>query len=153
MRIHDFLLGLLIMAASAAIYLTALGFPDQNDGKPGAWLFPCALSILFGICGLCLAVKGLMHFNEQKLVSLIPGLTGPGALRIAATIALVVFYILVSEFLGFLITMCIVIFVMMALMRNRLWVSVIAAPAATAAIYLIFAKLLLVPLPEGLLSF
>ena len=143
MRFHDFLLGLLIMAASAAIYFTALGFPDQNDGKPGAWLFPCALSILFGICGLCLAVKGLMHFKEQKLISLIPGLTLPGALRIAATVALVVFYILASDSLGFL----------MVMMRNKLWVSVVAAPISTVAIYLIFAKLLLVPLPEGLLSF
>ena len=153
MRFHDFLLGLLIMAASAAIYFTALGFPDQNDGKPGAWLFPCALSILFWICGLCLAVKGLMHFKEQKLISLIPGLTLPGALRIAATVALVVFYILASDYLGFLITMCIVIFLMMVMMRNKLWVSVVAAPISTVAIYLIFAKLLLVPLPEGLLSF
>ncbi|MGN0909297.1 MAG: tripartite tricarboxylate transporter TctB family protein [Succinivibrio sp.] len=153
MRIHDFLLGLLIIAVSAAIYFTALSFPDQNDGKPGAWLFPCALSILFGICGLCLAIKGLLHFREQKLVSLIPGLSGPGALRIAAVLAFVIFYILVSDSLGFLITMCIVIFAMMEMMRNKLWVSLLAAPLSTAAIYLIFAKLLQVPLPEGLFSF
>ena len=42
---------------------------------------------------------------------------------------------------------------MMVMMRNKLWVSVVAAPISTVAIYLIFAKLLLVPLPEGLLSF
>lgn len=153
MRIHDLLLGLLIITVSTAIYFAAVDFPDQNDGKPGAWLFPCALSILFGICGLCLAIKGLIHFKEQNLFSLIPGLTAPGALRIVAVIALVCFYVLFSEDLGFLISMCAVIFVMMIIMRNRIITSLIIAPVSTVAIYLIFGKMLLVPLPEGLLGF
>ena len=67
--------------------------------------------------------------------------------------AFIIFYIECSEYLGFIITMFIVMFLMLMMLGNKLWVALVSAPLATVAIYLIFAKVLLVPLAEGLFSF
>ena len=66
---------------------------------------------------------------------------------------MVIFYIECSDYLGFLISMFIVIAVMLAMLKNKPWVILLTAPVATLVIYLIFSKGLLVPLPEGLLYF
>jgi putative tricarboxylic transport membrane protein len=153
MRLHDLLLGLVILISAVIIYSVAVTFPDQNDGKPGAWLFPGALSILFGLCGIGLMIKGALHFKERPLVTLIPGLTLQGFFKILAVCAFIIFYIECSEYLGFIITMFIVMFLMLMMLGNKLWVALVSAPLATVAIYLIFAKVLLVPLAEGLFSF
>lgn len=153
MKIHDFLLGLIIAIASVSIFMVAKEFPDQNDGKPGAWLYPCALSILFFGCGVILAFKGLFHLKGEKLIVLNKELSSFGAVNIAIVVALVIFYIECSEYLGFLICMCIVIGVLLAMLRNKPWVVLFTAPVATLVIYLIFSKGLLVPLPEGLFYF
>lgn len=153
MKIHDFLLGLIIAIASVAIFMVARDFPDQNDGKPGAWLYPCALSILFFGCGVVMCLKGFTHLKGEKLFVLNKELSSFGAVNIAIVIALVLFYIECSDYLGFLITMCIVIGILLAILRNKLWVVIFTAPVATLVIYLIFSKGLLVPLPEGLFYF
>lgn len=153
MKIHDFLLGLIIAIIAVAIFVVAKDFPDQNDGKPGAWLYPCALAIITFVCGIVMSLKGLRHIKGEKLFVLNKELSSFGAVNILVVIALIVFYIEASEYLGFLISMFIVIAVMLAMLRNKPWVVLITATVATLVIYLIFSKGLLVPLPEGLLYF
>ncbi len=153
MKIHDFLLGIIIAVAALVIFMVAKEFPDQNDGKPGAWLYPCALSIIFFGCGVVMSFKGLKHLKGEKLFVLNKELSSAGALNIIIVIAMVIFYIECSDYLGFLISMFIVIAVMLAMLKNKPWVILVTAPVATLVIYLIFSKGLLVPLPEGLLYF
>lgn len=153
MKIHDFLLGLLIVVVSVVVFMIAKDFPDQNDGKPGAWLYPCALSILFFGCGVVLTLKSIKKLKEEPLIVFDKSLSKSGVFNICVVIACIAFYIEVSDYLGFLITMCIVLLAMFAMMRNKIIYTIIGAPLATVVIYLIFAKGLLVPLPEGLFYF
>lgn len=153
MKMHDCLLGLLIMVSGIAICSVALTFPNQNDGKPGPWLFPTVLSVFFSVCGLVLFIKGLLHFKEQRLFENTSGLSAAGLFNIAVVIVLVIAYILLSDSLGFLITMTAIMLILMLLLKFGVVKSLIAAPLAVLFIYMIFAKLLLVPLPEGIFYF
>ena len=153
MRVHDCILGILIVITGLIICSVAIEFPDQNDGKPGPWLFPVVLSLIFAACGLVLTIKGALKFREQPLWTINKNITILGVFNIFAVIAAVIFYIYFSEELGFLICMEIVILSMMLLLKTVWWKAIIVSVCAVIAIYLIFAKGLLVPLPEGLFYF
>lgn len=153
MRVHDFILGILIVIAGFVICSVAIEFPDQNDGKPGPWLFPVVLSLIFTGCGILLTIRGALHLREHPLFAINKNITIPGVFNIFVIIALVIFYIYFSEQLGFLITMEIVILGMMLILKTVWRKAIIVSACAVLAIYLIFAKGLLVPLPEGLFYF
>ena len=76
-----------------------------------------------------------------------------GMVKILILLGLIIFYVLSSEFLGFLIAMGLTMLIMMLVLRTRLYLALIVTVCATLGIYLIFAKILLVPLPEGLFYF
>ncbi len=153
MRFHDCILGLVIFISGLLICSVAITFPDQNDGKPGPWLFPTVLSLIFSLTGILLFIKGARSFKEHPLVSINNNISPAGVFNIFVVVALVVFYVMASEFLGFLICMELVMLVLMLLLKTRPVVAVIASAVATLAVYFIFAKCLLVPLPEGLFYF
>lgn len=63
----------------------------------------------------------------------------------------IVFYIFASGYLGAMITMAVIMFVLM-IMRNTLpWVALVASLLVALAIYFIFSHYLLIPLPQGVL--
>ena len=143
MRVHDCILGLLIILSGLAICYVAIDYPDQNDGKPGPWLFPVVLSLIFAICGLILFIKGFFDKSISK----------KGVFNIFSIFVLVIFYINFSETLGFLICMEIVLLSLMLLLKTKFIKALIVSVFACITIYLIFSKGLLVPLPEGILYF
>ncbi len=153
MRVHDCILGLLIILSGLAICYVAIDYPDQNDGKPGPWLFPVVLSLIFAICGLILFIKGLFHFKEHPLVFFDKSISKKGVFNIFSIFVLVIFYINFSETLGFLICMEIVLLSLMLLLKTKFIKALIVSVFACITIYLIFSKGLLVPLPEGILYF
>ncbi len=153
MKLHDCLLGILIFVAGIIIFYVAREYPDQNDGKPGPWLFPVVLSLMFAVSGLILCLKGYLKSRHDSLISFNKELSKHGVFNIAVLILLVLFFIYASDFLGFLITMEIIILCLMFLMKTKPLPALIVSVCATVGIYLIFSKALLVPLPQGLLSF
>ncbi len=152
MRIHDSILGLIIFVGGILIAVHSSSFPSQFDGKPGPALFPMVLGGLFSICGLILAIKGFRQKDKwifKKTIEFRPG----GIFNMLAVMVAVVFYVLCAETLGFLITMTVILLVQMLLLKTKPVMAVITAIGGAVVIYLIFAKGLLVPLPEGLIYF
>ncbi|WP_280338247.1 tripartite tricarboxylate transporter TctB family protein [Salinicola acroporae] len=65
--------------------------------------------------------------------------------------ALIVFYILASEWLGAPLCMAVSMLILMLLRGARPWLSLIVSLVVATAIYLLFSRYLLIPLPEGTL--
>ena len=149
MKLHDCLLGLIILISGASICYVATGYPDQNDGKPGPWLFPVVLSLLLCLCGVILMVRGAREFAAHKLVELDHNITATGMVRVLVLIGAVLIYMPVAEYLGFMITMGVIMAGLMIMMGTRVWLAVVVSAAAVALMYGIFVMMLGVPLPDG----
>jgi putative tricarboxylic transport membrane protein len=65
--------------------------------------------------------------------------------------ALLLFYVLAADRLGFLLTAAIIVFTTATALGARLLVSVPLAIGAPLFVHLVFSKLLRVPLPPGLI--
>ena len=64
----------------------------------------------------------------------------------------IVFYVLAAEFLGFPITMFLVLAAIMLVLRSRVAAALLTSAGITAGLYAIFELLLLVQLPDGFLG-
>lgn len=70
----------------------------------------------------------------------------------AVVLGAIIFYVLVAELLGFVITMFVVLAAIMIVLRSRVLVALVTAAAVTALLYVVFQQLLLVQLPNGILG-
>ncbi|MDR2727285.1 MAG: tripartite tricarboxylate transporter TctB family protein [Deltaproteobacteria bacterium] len=151
MRFNDAVIGVLTILLSLIVIIHVQSYPAQPGGRPGPALFPIVLSVLLMIAGSVLIVDG--RRSRAPLFQILPELDAKGAGNIMLFLAAIVFYIVVSETLGFLATSFVVMVSMMSVLKARLKLGVPVAAGTTVLIYLIFNKILLVPLPRGILAF
>jgi len=151
MRLNDKLIGILAMVIGLAVIIRVQFYPNLADGQPGPALFPEVIGGLFIVVGLTLFRQA--RTSDAPMVSRLPELTARGVGNVLFTIGAVIFYIAVSQSLGFLLTSFIIMVAMMLLLKAKLAVSIPVAMGTTVCIYAIFNKMLLVPLPRGLLYF
>lgn len=124
--------------------LTSDAFQSVQSQQYGAWLFPSLLIGLIVLVALPLLwTKELIRPSEAK------ALTPEGTIRVLVSIAAVVFYILVAEWMGFLITTVLLLGVLFwhygVKWHMGLAVTVVLVPLT----YQLFAVYLRVPLPWG----
>jgi len=149
MRVSNTAIGLLLILFACVVLVHVQSFPKLDNGYPGPALFPQVLSVLFLVCGIGLAIQGVR--NRERLLKVDLGaVTLAGWLNIAFVLAAVVSYILLAEHLGFLILSFAMLMALMKWLRAKLLPSLAMSVVVTMAIYLLFAKILLVPLPWGL---
>ncbi|MFM7632160.1 MAG: tripartite tricarboxylate transporter TctB family protein [Betaproteobacteria bacterium] len=153
MKLHDTLSGLALLLLALLIGWNASGFPEVPGQQIGPAVFPKALAALLALCAVLLILRGRQATTEQAWVQLGTWLQSPLHRRnFLITLACLVFYVLVSEFLGFLlcgIAILSVMFYALAVQPSRI------APLAvglTLLIHTLFYKGLRVPLPWGVLS-
>ena len=152
---QDLVAGLLAAGLGAAVLLHVQTFPQLPDGQPGPALFPGIVGALFVFFGLTLAVRSVL--TRRKVRDTVPtSTTSPtstmsGRLNALAVLGFVVGYLLVVEMLGFVLTMGGLLFLLMWRLGARPLVAVAASVATTTVMVLIFQRVLLVPLPTGLL--
>ena len=152
MRVSDSIIGFVMIFFGIAVVVQTMGFPAQPDGHPGPEFFPNVLAVLFMLAGVTM-IAGSIRRGEKILEVQAPGLGVSAVVNILIVLSIIVLYILVSDYLGFLFTS----FVLMGFLMKWLgvtwnWTLVMSA-ALTMGIYLLFAKVLLVPLPWGLWGF
>ena len=153
MRCNDAVFGLVLIGFALVAALFTRSFPEMPGQNYGPALFPQILCGGFAICGLVLIRAGIRHRRSRPLVELDPwarSARGLGSLALA--VGGLVFYILVSEPLGFIPTAFVVVAALMMRLRGRPVSSLAIAALVTVAVYEIFADLLLVPLPLGVLE-
>ena len=124
-------------------------FPKLEEGYPGPSLFPMVLAVLFIVAGIALIFQDV--YSKNRIFKFdISDLSRTHLINITLILAAILFYIFVSDFLGFQFTSFILLVLLMKRLRVSTALSLIMAGGVTFFIYVLFAKILLVPLPWGL---
>ena len=154
MKINDMLSGLLLLVLAVCIGVNISGFPTIPGQNIGPAAFPGLLAFLLGICAVLLIIKGWRAQQKQPQPWLQAGawLRSPSHARnFLITLGCLMFYILASDRLGFILSAIAVLVAMFTALgvRGR-WIAPLAI-GLTLLIHTIFYKGLRVPLPWGLM--
>ena len=158
MKLNDAVWGALFALLGAAILWHVQGFPRIPGQNVGPGLFPGVLAVAMLVCGAILIATGLKARRGAGGATF-RWAVAPEWLRsrrhvlaFAVLVASNVFYLLVVDRLGFLLTAFVYLAALMWVLRVRLVVAVPVALIMALAIHYAFYKLLRVPLPWGVLQ-
>jgi putative tricarboxylic transport membrane protein len=160
MRLSDRITGgFLVILGSATAYAGSL-LPPVPGQQVGPNVFPLVCGSLVAICGLLIALGIGRTFEEEAeadfsahggvIESELPQ-SRLYKLRVLIPPALLLFYVLAVDALGFVPTAAIIAFVISVTLGARLKLALPVALLSPLGVHLIFFKLLRVPLPDGLL--
>jgi putative tricarboxylic transport membrane protein len=152
MKFNNRVLGLIVLAGGAALSVSAWRMPPTPSSTIGPGFFPLLI-------GLVLLSAGFLLIAGSRVGPQTAAITVPdwfsdtwGLLNVSTVASCIVLYVVGVERLGFVPTASLIVFALAA----RLGQSVLrAAPTAVIAalcFHMLFAKLLRVPLPPGLLK-
>ncbi|MEA2895944.1 MAG: putative tricarboxylic transport rane protein [Bradyrhizobium sp.] len=157
MRLPDRVTGLFLVGLGTAAAYGGWLLPPVPGQPVGPNVFPLVIGSGLALCGLMIAF-GIGHaFEEEEEIIPFEGgeaVAPKGAwygLRALLPPALLLFYVLAADRLGFIITAGLIVFATSTALGARWKLSVPLSLLAPIGIHLIFAKLLRVPLPAGLL--
>jgi putative tricarboxylic transport membrane protein len=148
MRLHDTLLGALLVVLAAALFAYTFTFPDMPGQRYGPALFPRLIALGIIACGLVIALRG-RRLGGPWLALSEPLQRLQGWMSFLAMPLAIVFYLLVAERLGFLPTAAIVVAALCAWLGARLWVAVLTGVLTALVVQWFFGSLMRVPLPRG----
>jgi putative tricarboxylic transport membrane protein len=153
MRFSDSLLAGLLIAFAVAVIWYASDFPPMPGQAFGPSLFPTLVAAGLIFASLGLVISGLRSGQRQPLLELDSWVRSP---RLLFDFVLVVggllFYILFSETLGYLIAAPVALAAFLFATGVRPLVVLPVAVVVPAIIHYLFYTLLKVPLPWGLLT-
>jgi putative tricarboxylic transport membrane protein len=148
----DYIGGGLFMALGVFLWSMTFQFPILDDSHPGPSLFPRVLGTLFIVFGAMVVYSGWKSRGLKEA-------TNPDGEQIPLNyfnpilvIILIAVFIALANTLGFIITGVAILFILMMKLRVSLLKRSIVSIALVCFVYLIFSKLLRVPLPMGLLG-
>jgi putative tricarboxylic transport membrane protein len=151
MKIHDSIWGGLCVVLGLAVLTHVQSFPAMPGQKYGPAVFPGLIAVGFIICGLVLVVRGI-RFGGRWIEAASWVRSTPHILRFFALWAAMLFYIVASGTLGFLLTAFLVLVALFIVFRVAPGRAVVIAVVAVLAIHLLFYKIMRVPLPWGMLT-
>ena len=158
MRLPDRVTGLFLVGLGAAAAFGGWQLPPVPGQPVGPNVFPLVIGTGLALCGLAIAF-GIGHSfeEEEELIPVEGGQPTPPptgklyGLRALLPPALLLFYVVAADRLGFIITAALIVFATSTALGARWKLSLPLAVLAPIGIHLIFSKLLRVPLPAGLL--
>ena len=151
MRLNDALLGLMLLVLAGALAYLSRDFPTVPGQQYGASAFPALIAAGFAFCGIVLVVSGVRS-GAPPVVWQEWTRHRTGLVNVAATVGAVLFYIVAAGTLGFILTMALVLLVLLRLFGVGWTLAIAAAILVPLLMQYLFGRLLLVPLPWGLLS-
>lgn len=153
MKLNDAVFGVLLLALGAAVLAAVQGFPKIPGQPVGPALFPGLIAAGLCVAGVLLIARGVKLRREQAWVAFDDWVRSPRhVLALAVLLGAVVFYILVADTLGFLLTAPLILMALFLALRVPPWRAAGIALLATLLVHLAFYKLLRVPLPWGVLK-
>ena len=157
MKLNDAVWGALLIFFSAAILVHVQSFPTIPGQKVGPALFPGLLAVALAVCAVLLIVNGIASRAEGGERARWLELDGWTRSRrhVRAFIAVVgvnVFYILLVETLGFILTGTVYLALLFIVFGVKKRLVVPLALGLTLGIHYAFYTLLRVPLPWGVLE-
>jgi putative tricarboxylic transport membrane protein len=153
-RVNDAVIGVVLVLFAAAMIWYARTFPEMPGQHYGPALFPGLIGIGFLLTGVILIARGVARLRTEPLFSGGAWLrSGPHVINFVAIVGGLLLYILVSDRLGFILTSLLLLVGWLLLFRGGRPISSLAiALGVTLAVDYLFSKLLLVPLPAGVLQ-
>ena len=158
MQVSDRVTGGCLALLGALAFYGGSQQPVMPGQDVGPSVFPMVIGAGLVLCGVLVALGVGQGFEEPAaLVPPAPGETPApppafAGLRAFLPPALLVFYAVAAEPLGFLIVAAVIVLAAAFALGARPRLAVPLAALAPFGVHLIFAKLLRVPLPEGLLA-
>ena len=157
MRFNDAITGCVLVVFAIAEIAYTQTFPTLFGQSYGPDLFPRLIGFGLIASGLLLVVRGVLHKRragpDSRWVTPGPWLQQSDLkINLILVLLALVGYVLFSNWLGFIISSMLILSVLLYRLGSSIPLALIVATATTAALQLIFAKLLLVPLPSGLLQ-
>ncbi|MEP0331907.1 MAG: tripartite tricarboxylate transporter TctB family protein [Anderseniella sp.] len=152
MRFNDSVFGLILIAFAIAEITYSRTFPRLHGQDYGPDLFPTIIGAGLMLFGGILVARGWAQRTTQPMVVVGDWAQNRGnVVNVVILLGSIVFYILFSTWLGFIPTALLIQSILLVRLGSSLITSVIIAAISTMTIHTLFAKLLLVPLPWGLL--
>jgi putative tricarboxylic transport membrane protein len=153
MRFNDSIFGVLLIAFAIAEIAYTRTFPSLYGQVYGPDLFPILIGVGFLITGAVLTVRGFMLRAVAPLIELGTWAADRRSLiNFALVLLALLFYIAASDWLGFILTAFIIMLVLLKSFGSGMASAVVIAAVTTLCIHTLFARVLLVPLPWGLLQ-
>ncbi len=153
MKLNDAIFGLLLLVLGITVLVVVQTFPKIPGQQVGPALFPGLIATGLCVGGLMLLVRGWRERASVPWLSLEDWVrSSRHLLAFCVLIGAIVFYMLVSQALGFLLSSAIILSVLFYVLQVPLAKSVLVAVVATLVIHFAFYKLLRVPLPWGVLQ-
>ena len=151
MRANDAVSGIVLILLAAAMAALTLGFPPFPGQKYGPALFPRLLAAGIAAGGAILVLRGLEARRVGRAWLAFDAWTrvGPRVVNFFTVIAALLFYILASERLGFLVTAVAVLLALTVRFGTRIVVAVPVALGTAVAMQWFFGTVMRVPLPRG----
>ena len=151
MKRGETIFGLCIFAFGALMLKGTLKLKYFVDEVPGPGFLPFWVSLGIIILGVTLTVGGIRSRGPSSDIE--PRPAWMGRLRIWMTLGALAISLLLFDALGFAVTAFVFVAVVTFMLGARSWRDLVLVPLLAAAIlHIIFAVLLKVPLPIGILS-
>ena len=148
MKKFDIVISVILMAVAAAMFVAAGKLPAV-EGAIGAGAWPKTLSVALFFLAIPLLIQGLLDHSGQAAPF---DIHSPGFRRVLIGIGIIVIFCVLLKYVGFLIaSACMVPAIMRLMDEKRIPVLVGVTVGVLAAVYVIFAVLLHLPLPQGVL--
>jgi putative tricarboxylic transport membrane protein len=150
-RFNDAVTGAAFTCFAVLVLLYAQTFPPPGHQPIGPAFFPSLIAVLMMLAGVALMVRGGREYLvERRLFNGAPWTLSPAAwLRILMIPAAVLAYLLLSPYIGFLAAAALAVVALALQLRRRLLVALVLGVVSATAIYVVFTRLFLVPLPVG----
>ncbi|MCC5777519.1 tripartite tricarboxylate transporter TctB family protein [Nitratireductor sp. B36] len=151
MRMNDAVTGGVFVLLSALILFAARGFPTLPDQPYGPGTFPTIIAAVMMVCGLALIWSGAR--SRVPLLAVADWMRGAATLhRMAWVPGFVIAYVYLSKPIGFPLLVPVLLGAFLTVTTGRPVRAAAIAVLGTAALWLLFAYILRVPLPLGLLT-
>lgn len=150
MTLPDRIGGLVLVALGVAVVIASLRLPSIPGQPIGPAVFPMVLGAALCLSGLVIAVRPQRQTIPQS--DQLASFSIMGALHLLSPVAILLLGYFIMASLGFLLTGFLIVFITSLLLRGSVIGSLLLSVVMTVLIYTIFASLLRVPLPPGILS-
>jgi len=161
-RLNDAITGAVLVVFALAEIAYTRTFPSLHGQSYGPDLFPGLIGVALLGCGCLLILRGLLArrsnspnspdtvvdwFDTSNMVD-----SRQAKVNVALTLLFLLSYILLSDWIGFIPLSIVIVFTLLYRLGSSLVSALLIAIITTAVIQILFAKVLLVPLPAGWLQ-
>jgi putative tricarboxylic transport membrane protein len=149
MKRADLITGFVLLALSGYVIWESWMMPASATFGPGSGFLPLWLGILMALLAAMLITVAWLHRPDPEEKAPFPA--GKPLLRVTAVMVGLGVYISLLEVLGFVLnTFLFVAYLMLAVEREKLKLTMLVAVLTTAGLYLIFQVLLGITLPKSM---